>query len=116
MYNQSWNNPMYNSQSSTNIVYVTGPEEAVMRAGGRGSDEVFFDQSKPVFYRVKVDYDGRKTWAAFPYKVDNVDNTCVKSDTPVNPTAITRDEFDILVKEVKELRGMLITKEVSAHE
>ena len=104
--NQNWNSPAYNYQSNTNIVYVTGPEEAVMRATNRGSDEVFFDQSKPIFYRVKVDYDGRKTWAAFTYSADNV-ATEANSDG-----IVTRKDFDALVNEVKELRSKIFNQEV----
>ena len=112
MFNQNWNNQsytsMYNSQPVSNIVYVTGPEEAVMRATQRNSDGVYFDQNKPVFYRVKVDFDGRKTWAAFPYNVDNVDNNATGP--------VSREEFAALVNEVKELRSKLISTEVSTNE
>lgn len=109
MFNQqNWNNassygmPPYNSQLVSNIVYVTGPEEAVMRATQRNSDGVYFDQNKPVFYRVKVDFDGRKTWAAFPYNVDNVDNNATGP--------VSREEFAALVNEVKELKSKLTTE------
>lgn len=114
MFNQNWNSapsyntPSYNAQPVSNIVYVTGPEEAVMRATQRNSDGVYFDQNKPVFYRVKVDFDGRKSWAAFPYTVENVDNNATG--------AVSREEFAALVNEVKELRSKLVNKEVSPNE
>jgi hypothetical protein len=98
----NWNNQNYNYQPSTNIVYVTGPDEAVMRATNRGADEVFFDQSKPVFYRVKVDYDGRKSWAQFSYNADNV--------TPVN-NSVSREDFEALAKKVEELKAMITKTE-----
>lgn len=105
--NLNWNNQGYGyQQSNTNIVYVTGPEEAVMRATNRGSDEVFFDQSKAVFYRVKVDYDGRKTWAAFTYTADNP-----ATEHQAN-SIVTREDFDALVNEVKELRDKVLNPEV----
>ena len=104
MFNQqNWNSaPSYNSQQVSNIVYVTGPEEAVMRATQRNSDGVYFDQNKPVFYRVRVDIKNKKTWAAFPYSVDNVNN---------NTTGpVSREEFVALVNEVKELKSKLTTE------
>lgn len=99
MFNQNWNNQSYYSQPVTNIVYVTGPEEAVMRATQRNSENVYFDQSQPVFYRVKVDFDGRKSWAAFPYTVDDTTN--------VNSGTVTREEFNVLVNDIKELKSKL---------
>lgn len=105
MFNSNWNNnAFYDSQPSGNIVYVTSPEEALMRSNNRGTENVYFDQSKPVFYRVKVDFDGRKSWAPFTYNVNTVDNTS-------NASNISRDEFDALVKEVKDLRSKLQSKE-----
>lgn len=54
-------------QPVTNMVFVTSVEEALYKATQRNSDVVFFDQDKPVFYRVKVDGDGRKSWMQFEY-------------------------------------------------
>lgn len=109
---QTWNNvPQYgyNSQPISNIVYVTGPEEAIMRATQRNSEGVYFDQNKPVFYRVRVDFDGRKSWATFPYSMENVDNNA-------NTPNVSREEFTALVNEVKELRSKLMNTEVSINE
>lgn len=54
-------------QMNTNIVTVTSLEEAIMRTTLRNSDMTYFHQDQNVFYRVKVDMDGRKTWAQFNY-------------------------------------------------
>lgn len=67
-YNGGYN--MYGLQSSTNVTYVTSVEEALFRANQRNSEMVFFHQDKPVFYRVKVDEEGKKFWAQFYYGKD----------------------------------------------
>ena len=77
---RGWQNQPYNYGSSynvpvTNIEYVTSLEEAIMRTNVRGSDKVYFKQDGGVFYRVKMDMDGRKSWAEFPYSVPNVDTS-----------------------------------------
>jgi hypothetical protein len=74
MQNSYFNNGygMYNSVS-TNIVKVTSLEEAIMRTTVRPSDMVYFNQDKDEFYNVKIDYEGRKTWATFPYSIPNSD-------------------------------------------
>lgn len=70
MYNyNNYNNSF--GQFTSNIRYVTSLEEAVMLSNDRGSDNVYFHQSKPVFYRVKVDWNGQKSWAEFPYNINN---------------------------------------------
>jgi hypothetical protein len=54
-------------QPATNVTFVTSIEEALYRANGRNCDMVFFDQDKPIFYRVKVDMEGRKSCAQFSF-------------------------------------------------
>ena len=104
----SYNNstPSWNNQYS-NVAYVTSLEEALMRASTRGTEDVYFHQSKPIFYRVKVDYDGRKSWAAFSYTYNNTDGNVDNSNIP-----ITKDEFVQLRKDVDELKQILNAKEV----
>ncbi len=90
MYNQNWGQPNYNAprgwqttqqtqmpiQPNTNVMFVTSPEEALIKTNMRNSDMVYFDQDKNVFYRVKVDMEGRKSWAQFTYALpDQEDNT-----------------------------------------
>ena len=65
-----YSNPSYN-QTFTNVIRVTSLEEAVMQTTRRPSDMVYFNQDKDEFYNVKVDYDGRKTWATFTFALPN---------------------------------------------
>ena len=68
----------YNFQPFTNVTFVMSLEEALFRASQRNSDMVFFNQDKTVFYRVKVDADGKKSWLEFTYTLANQeDNTPV---------------------------------------
>jgi hypothetical protein len=76
----NWNSPNYSQPSgwgsvqapfNTNIIYVTSVEEALMRTTVRNSEMVYFHQDRPVFYRVKMDNDGRKMWQEIPYNMPN---------------------------------------------
>ena len=58
---------------STNVARVTSLEEAIMQTTKRPSDMVYFNQDKDEFYNVKIDHDGRKTWATFIYTLPNPD-------------------------------------------
>lgn len=55
------------TRHDTNVEYVTSLEEALMRTNAYPSDKVFFHQDRPIFYRVKVDAYGKKSWAEFEY-------------------------------------------------
>ena len=80
----NWNNQYsYNNwdRPSTNIQYVTSLDEALSRSNVRGSENVYFNQDQPIFYRVKVEHDGRKYWQEFMYSSNQIDNTpVVKQD------------------------------------
>lgn len=80
----NWNNQYsYNNwdRPSTNIQYVTSLEEALSRSYTRGSENVYFHQDQQVFYRIRVDTDGRKYWQEFMYSSNQIDNTpVVKQD------------------------------------
>lgn len=80
----NWNNQYgYNNWDKpvSNIQYCTSLEEALSRCNMRGSENVFFHQDQQVFYRVKVDYDGRKYWQEFSYTLNQIDNSpVVKQD------------------------------------
>ena len=80
--NQGWQQPSYSNPGyrvqpqqpfNSNIMYVTSPEEALIKTEIRNSDMVYFDQDKNVFYRVRVDVDGRKSWTSFTYSLPNQD-------------------------------------------
>lgn len=100
-FNNSWNQGRYNTSApprNTNVVLVTGPDEAVMRTPN-DADMLYIDQSRPVMYRVVADMWGRKSLAEYPYVVPTVDNSA----------PVTRAEFDSLVAKVTSL----MPKEVS---
>lgn len=68
----NWNNQYsYNSwdRPSTNIQYTPSLEDALSRCNTRNTENVFFHQDRAVFYRIKVDQDGRKYWQEFAYDV-----------------------------------------------
>lgn len=73
--------PMYGGyqpqvQLTTNIERVTSLEEALYKSNVRGSDMVYFDQNKPMIYRIKVEIDGTKSYALLPYTLpDQADST-----------------------------------------
>ena len=93
--NNLWNgSPRPNEYVNTNVSLVTSLEEALIKSTVRGSDMVHFHQSKDVFYRIRVDWDGRKYWKEIPYG-DIVDNS----------SQVTRAEFDQLVERVNALSG-----------
>ena len=92
--NNLWNGaPRPNEYVNTNISLVTSLEEALIKSTVRGSDTVHFHQSKDVFYRIRVDWDGRKYWKEIPY-----------GDTVMgNTDFVTRKEFTELVDKVNAL-------------
>lgn len=96
-------NPMYSPMSyqpATNVIYVSSLDEALMRTDARNADMIYFDQDKDVFYRIKVDMDGRKTWAQFNYTVpNNKENIpATKADIDQLLTKIQRLEQRVLVE------------------
>lgn len=79
--NAGWNQPRqyagYPSQPrlNTNAIFVTSLEEALIKTTERNSDMYYFHQDKFEFYRVKVDMEGRKSWAIFHYNVPNQEDS-----------------------------------------
>ena len=82
-FNNQWQNNWNPYGPTTNMIYVTSIDEALMRTTQRNSESVYFDQDRPVFYRVKVDQDGRKAWQMFEYTQPNPD-----LNTPANKSDI----------------------------
>lgn len=77
----NWNN-QYNydgwDRPISNIQYCTSLEEALSRCNIRGMENVFFHQDQQIFYRIKVEQDGRKYWQGFQYgPLTQIDNTPV---------------------------------------
>ena len=96
--NDGFNRPMFSPQNMgrpvSNIILVTSLEEALYRTNERGSDMMYVHQTQPVFYRVKVNADGQKTWAEYPYIVPTSENN--------NP--VTRADLQALEAKIEELR------------
>lgn len=71
-YNSNYGlNPSWH-RLNTNMYLVTSLEEALMKTTVPNSDMVYFHQDQNLFYRVKVDLEGRKSWAQFSYIVPDV--------------------------------------------
>ena len=97
----TWGNG-YQAPFNTNIIYVTSPEEALMRTTQRNCEAVYFHQDQPIFYRVRVDLEGRKFWQAVRYNVDaNVQDP--------NVPASKADMLEILTR-LSRLEERLIPK------
>ena len=77
---------------NTNVILVTGPDEAIMRTPN-DADMLYIDQAKPIMYRVVSDMWGRKSLAEYPYIVPNAENTA----------PVSRAEFETLVAKVNSL-------------
>lgn len=77
---------------NTNVILVTGPDEAIMRTPN-DADMLYIDQAKPIMYRVVSDMWGRKSLAEYPYVVPNAESAA----------PVSRAEFDSLVAKVNSL-------------
>ena len=84
-------------QTKTNRILVSSLEEAVIRTNEYGSEMYYFDQNKPVFYIVRMDFAGRKTWAEVPYG----------SPAPDADVPVTRAELAQVLAKVEELEQRL---------
>lgn len=97
-YQQNAWNSFYQQPFSTNLVYVTSPDEALIRANQRNSEMVFFHQDRPVFYRVKVDNDGRKAWQEIEYSIPDKDKVL----------SITKDDIKRILDRLDNLEKCLL--------
>ena len=92
------NYPSYPSNQmplNTNLAFVTSLDEALARSNSRGSDIVYFHQDKDIFYRVKVDMEGRKSWMEFAYTSPN----------PALTTPATKADIQELLVRIEKLEG-----------
>ena len=84
--------PQYNS----NIIRVMSLDEALMRNNVPGSENVYFDQDRDVFYRVRTEWDGRKLFGTFSYGAE-------QPVAPVPPTpAPDLGAFETRLKALEE--------------
>lgn len=103
----SWNRSTYSNPTpprNTNVILVTGPDEAVMRTPN-DADMLYVDQNRPILYRVVADMWGRKSLAEIPFSVPTSDSKL----------EVTRAEFDELVAKVNALTTS-VPKEDSKNE
>lgn len=84
-------------QVTTNVALVTSLEEAKYRANGRNMDLVFFNQNKDEFYRIKVDSEGVKSWATFPFIAPNQPNA----------TPVTYEDLAKLNERIMQLEAVV---------
>ena len=77
----NWNNQYTGygwDRPSSNIQYCTSLEEALSRSNRPNTEDVYFHQDQMIFYRIKVERDGRKYWQGFKYgPIEQIDNTPV---------------------------------------
>lgn len=106
--NNNFSSPLYGStwdRPNTNITYVTSLEEALSRSNMRNSENVYFHQDLALFYRIKVEQDGRKYWQEFQYS----------QPKPVDNTPVVKQDLVDLEGRIKQLENLLF-KEVSSNE
>lgn len=92
--------PFYGTR--TNILRVTSLEEAIMRTTEPGSDMMYIHQDKDILYRVKVDFDGKKSWGEFPI--------VVPTQPDVSP--VTKDDLKSILDRVEALEKKINPTEV----
>lgn len=107
--NNGWGQPrQYNNYAqpmqppyrlNTNAAFVTSLDEALIKTTERNSDMIYFHQDKNEFYRVKVDVEGRKSWAVFQYILPNQEDNA----------PATKADIDALLRRIEALEA---TKEV----
>lgn len=100
-YNQPYDYGRYNNITG-NAVFVTSLEEAIMRTTARNSDMVYFHQDLPIFYRIKVDMEGKKYWQEMQYS-PKTNNAVTNSD----------DRFKNIDERLCKLESMLLGGETN---
>ena len=87
------------NQPVSNIILVTSIEEALFKSNTRNSDMVYFDQNRDVFYRVKVDLEGRKLWKEIPYGTSSTANSAVSANFNI-------DSFETRLTNIEKKLGI----------
>lgn len=99
--------PDYNynryASSASNVSYVTSLEEALSRNSYPNSENVYFHQDKPIFYRVRTDSSGKKFWQEFEYV----------TPTPAeNTIPATRQDLTEIVQRIQRIEERVFSSEV----
>lgn len=96
----NWDRPITNAQ------YCTGIEEALSRCNRPNTENIFFHQDQPIFYRIKVEMDGKKMWQGFKYDVLQPDS----SDQP-----LTRSDLTDIVERIKRIEDYVFQDPSEVH-
>lgn len=86
-------------QAYTNLIYVSGLEDAKTRPVPAGGTMIFADNDKPLLYKKTVDNKGQ-------YEVETFDITPHKEEIPKTDTTkdfVPRSEFETLQKKIVSL-------------
>lgn len=94
------NTSNWHAPFNSNVITVTSLEEALIKTTERNSDMIYFHQDKNEFYRIKVDMEGRKSWAAFPYTLPNQEDNL----------PATKADIQALVARIEALESSKETK------
>ena len=84
----------------TNATFVTSLDEALIKTTERNSDMVYFHQDRAEFYRIRVDTEGRKSWAVFQYTQPSQDDS----------VPATKADLNALLARIEELENTCSTK------
>lgn len=105
MFNSTnFNNDYFNRYgTNSNVTYVTSLEDALSRNNYPNTENTYFHQDKPIFYRVRTDYAGKKFWQAFEYGP----STATEDSTPVAKGDLTE-----IVERLKRLEDYVFQPEV----
>lgn len=94
------NNPQYNNYSTpqnsapkTNMIFVTGLEEAYQRNAMPNSQTIYFDQDKPYLYNILTDAYGKKTYETFEIVKCDLKEQENKKEEKEQKEYITKEEF-----------------------
>lgn len=94
----SFNNYGGYNPINTNIILVTSLEEALFRSNINGSDMVYFHQTEHIFYRVKVDMRGEKSWQTMRYGSGD-------SEANVN---VTKNDLTALEERLRKMEELIL--------
>lgn len=86
----------------TNMIFVTGLEEAFQRNSAPNTQTIYFDQDKPYLYNILTDAYGKKTYETYEIKKSELKTEQDKPEID-EKQFITRDEFIAFQKQTNTL-------------
>lgn len=94
-----------NPQIVTNVEFVTSLEEALYKSNTRNSDIIYLDQNKPVIYRIKVDFNGVKSYAVLPYTIPDQANSTPAMKSEVQQLGTLISELTERINTLEQARA-----------